>query len=118
MILALALFLQSCGLPSRYSVTLENETAVRLDDVQVAWEGYVVSAGIVSAGTGKTEAFPDASFPERAVVQWRAPNGCLHEVEVDVTEVVGRKSRWANVELVFSIGDTRTVEVRLDPGLG
>jgi hypothetical protein len=117
MTLALAVLLQSCGLPSRYSVTLENETAVRLDDVQVTWTEYVVSAGIVSPGTGKIEAFPDASFPERAVVQWRSPDGFLHEVEVDVAAAVGRKSRWANVELVFSIGDTETVVVRLDPGL-
>lgn len=116
-ILMLTLVFQGCGLPSRYSVTIQNETTARLDDVQVSWDEYVVSAGIVLVGMEKSEEFPNAPFPKRAVVEWRAPNGRMHEFEVDVAAAVGRRSRWANVDLVLSISDEGTVEVSLKEGL-
>ncbi len=117
MLILFVVFIFGCSLPSRYSVTLRNDTNARLTDVQVAWGDYDFRAGIVSDGTGKTEAFPDAPFPESAVVYWRSPDGILHKVQVDVDAVVGRQNRWKNVELVFSISDSGDVGVSLKPGL-
>ncbi len=100
-----------CPLPSRYSVTPRNDTAVRLTDVRVVWTEYTVTAGIVVPGTGKTEAFPNARFPLVATVEWRTPEGRFHSFKVDVASSVGSRSRWANVDLVFIIRDIDLVEV-------
>lgn len=106
-----------CPIPSRYSVTLRNDTAVILDDVRVVWAEYTVTAGLVSPGTGKTEAFPDARFPQTATVEWRTPEGQLQSFSVDVKSSVGSRSRWVNVELVFIIRDIEVVEVVIEKGL-
>ena len=110
-------FTVGCALPSRYCVTLQNETTVGLDGVRVIWDEYTVTAGIVTPGTGKTEAFPDARFPQTATVEWRTPEGQLRSLIVDVSSSVGRLSRWANVELVFIIRDFDVVEVIIEKGL-
>ncbi len=116
-VLLVATFSQNCSLPSKYSVTLQNETSVRLTDVRVTWNEYIVTAGNVSPRTGKTEAFPDAPFPTQVLVVWRTPEGDLHEVIVDVAAHLGKRSRWANVELIFSISEDEIVKVTLEKGL-
>ena len=99
---------------SRYSVVLQNETATMLDDVKVVWDGYVSTAGLVSPGTGKMEAFPDAPFPREAHVSWVTPDGVLHEVDIDVNSVGGCLSRRLALNLVFSIQEDGTVHLSLE----
>ncbi|MCD4748251.1 MAG: hypothetical protein K8R59_02655 [Thermoanaerobaculales bacterium] len=98
---------------------MRNETSVELDAVEVEWEKYAYRAGLVSPGMEKTEVFPNASFPRRAVIKWHTTDADaeLHRVEVDVVSAIGRRGRWANVELVFAITEQGSVEVNIEAGL-
>lgn len=119
MVVATTIFLMAlaCGIPSKYTVTVANKTADEITEVRVKWNDYVFSAGILPPSIDKSEAFPDAEFPQKAEVEWRTQDGIVHRVQVDVKQAIGRQSRWINTEILFSILDNETVHVSSRRGL-
>ncbi len=99
---------------SRYSVVIHNDTEGELSGVEISWGRHSSKPNYISPGSSKRHAFPNASFPERATVKWRTPDGVLHEQRIEVRTKVGWHNRLSSSDLVFTIQEEGSVEVRFE----
>ena len=101
-------FAAACFPRSEYAVVVRNNSGVPLTDVSVDSTSFRPPVGYLDPDMSKEEIEIRSSVPTHATVKWRTPDGILHEVQVEVRNVIGNPFRG---DINFDIETERNVRV-------
>lgn len=94
-----------------YSVVIENRMATSIDDANVKFGKFESGGGTMSPGTSGGHRGVRAPVPKMATVEWRTPDGVLHQEEIAVRS---RVSRGFSGDLIFTIRNDGEVDFRAE----
>lgn len=94
---------------AEYSVVIRNGGTDALTNAHVSFGGFISIGGNLSPGIKKIHLDAGRSLPKQAKVEWRTPDGVLHQKQVAVRS---RVPRGFAGDLIFTIRDDGEVEFR------
>ena len=98
------------SLMPEYCIGVRNNTKETIRDVDAKCDRFHTGGGIVVSTGLKLYLSQFDPIPKKALVQWRTPDGVLHEKEVEVRNQIPRKMKVGVIELI--IDDQNNVQVK------